>query len=81
MCQSPPVVEQGAVVHVLIAIRCPRRQYDPQQQVALRGALQEQLGGCGEQGQAHSHRLLCHAMTHPLQQVWRVLQHQPGVWD
>ena len=69
-----PVVEQAAVMHVLVAVSGGGGEHGAQHALALGRAPEEQARGRGQQRQPHRRRLAREIARQPLQQVRRVLR-------
>lgn len=72
---TAPVVQQRAVVHVLLRVLHPTGQHPPQEPCALGRAPEEQLHRGRQQRGAHGRRLALKALRQGLQQVRRVLRY------
>lgn len=72
--RSAPIVEQPAVVHVLVAVGGRGGQHGAQHALALGRPLEEEARGRGQQREPHAHRLAAKVARQRLQQVRRVLR-------
>lgn len=68
-----PVVQQGSVMNILAGLSNGSRQGGTEEQLALWGALEEELHDSSQEGQLDNILLLCKALHCRLQQVWRIL--------